>query len=70
MKFRMQWEQEEVTLDFESESGTPVDLLEALGERGRWMLLGVLTINYAEEVEQMIKLTWENPVRRRRVIGP
>lgn len=68
MKFRMQWGQQEVTLDFEGESGTPIDLLEALGERGRWMLLGVLAINYAEEVEQMIKLTWVNPIRRRRVI--
>jgi hypothetical protein len=68
-KFKMVWEQEEVTLDFEGDAGTPIDLLEVAGEKGREMLLEIMCINYPAEVEKMLAQTWHNPIRRRRVLG-
>ncbi len=56
--FKLIWEQQEpVTIDFESEAVTPVELLEVLGPRGRAMLLEVLCINYEDETLQMLKAT-------------
>ncbi len=55
MKIKLYWEQESVETELPDGGCSPVTLLEAVGEKGREMLLEVLVINYRQETKAMIR---------------